>query len=530
MTPPQTTAATRTDADLAPRLRFAITRTARRMRQEAGSDLGPSQTAALATIERHGPLSPSELAQRERIKRPTATRILGHLETRRPASSASATPTTAAASILSVTADGRALLRRMRARKTAYLAHQISELHPDEVAALERAADVLERMLRCEVTEALGRSFASLKIPNYRRYFVGQLASLSGNWMQMVAEIWVILTLTGSGVAVGLVTALQFVPMLFLGALGGLVADRVPKRRLLLLTQGLHAIPPLAMLALALTAGLAPWMVFALVFARGCVNAVDYPTRQAFVMEIVGGERVVNAVSLNSVLIHSARIVGPGDRGNPDRDRRPRALLRDQRRQLRGDDLRPRDDGPPRAAALRDRPARAARRPRRHRLRAAHPRALDPARADGRGRDARLQLPGGPAASRQVHLRGRARRLRGARQRDGRRRDRRRPDHGRPRQRQPGADRRSGDRLRRPRAARRRRADDRARARRAGPARRRQRDARRLGQLGPPARLGPRDAGTRDGALLDRLPRVDARSAPRSPATSRRRSTRARRW
>ncbi len=165
------------------------------------------------------------------------------------------------------------------------------------------------------MTEALGRSFASLKIPNYRRYFVGQLASLSGNWMQMVSEIWVILTLTGSGVAVGLVTALQFVPMLFLGALGGLVADRVPKRRLLLLTQGLHALPPLAMLALALTAGLAPWMVFALVFARGCVNAVDYPTRQAFVMEIVGGDRVVNAVSLNSVLIHSARIIGPAIAG-----------------------------------------------------------------------------------------------------------------------------------------------------------------------------------------------------------------------
>lgn len=165
------------------------------------------------------------------------------------------------------------------------------------------------------MTEALGRSFASLKIPNYRRYFVGQLASLSGNWMQMVAEIWVILTLTGSGVAVGFATALQFLPMLLLGALGGLVADRVPKRRLLVLTQGLHAIPPLVMLALALTAGLEPWMVFALVFARGCVNAVDYPTRQAFVMEIVGGERVVNAVSLNSVLIHSARIVGPAIAG-----------------------------------------------------------------------------------------------------------------------------------------------------------------------------------------------------------------------
>ena len=191
------------------------------------------------------------------------------------------------------------------------------------------------------MTEALGRSFASLQIPNYRRYFIGQLASLSGNWMQTVAEIWVILTLTGSGVAVGFVTALQFLPMLLLGALGGLIADRVPKRRLLVLTQGLHMLPPLAMLALALTGGLAPWMVFALVFARGCVNAVDYPTRQAFVMEIVGGERVVNAVSLNSVLDPLGPHRRPGDRRRPDRHRRARALLRDQRRQLRGDDLRP---------------------------------------------------------------------------------------------------------------------------------------------------------------------------------------------
>jgi MFS family permease len=165
------------------------------------------------------------------------------------------------------------------------------------------------------VSEALGRSFASLKIPNYRRFFSGQLVSLSGNWMQMVAEIWLILTLTSSGVAVGFTTALQFLPMLLFGAWGGLIADRVPKRRLLLLTQGLHMIAPLAMLTLALNGVLVPWMVFALVFVRGCVNAVDYPTRQAFVMEMVGGERVVNAVSLNSVLVHSARVVGPAIAG-----------------------------------------------------------------------------------------------------------------------------------------------------------------------------------------------------------------------
>jgi MFS family permease len=165
------------------------------------------------------------------------------------------------------------------------------------------------------LTEALSRSFVSLSVPNYRRFFAGQLVSLSGNWMQMVAEIWVILTLTDSGIAVGVTTALQFLPMLLFGALGGLIADRMPKRRLLMLTQGLHMITPLAMLALALTAGLEPWMVFGLVFVRGCVNAVDYPTRQAFVMEIVGGKRVVSAVSLNSILVHSARVVGPAIAG-----------------------------------------------------------------------------------------------------------------------------------------------------------------------------------------------------------------------
>jgi MFS family permease len=165
------------------------------------------------------------------------------------------------------------------------------------------------------VTEALGRSFASLQIPNFRRYFTGQLVSLSGNWMQMIAEMWVVLSLTGSGLAVGATTALQFLPLLVFGAWGGLIADRVDKRQLLLLTQALHMIAPLTMLILAAEGVLVPWMVFALVLLRGCVNSVDNPTRQAFVMEMVGSERVVNAVSLNSVLIQSARVVGPAFAG-----------------------------------------------------------------------------------------------------------------------------------------------------------------------------------------------------------------------
>jgi MFS family permease len=161
------------------------------------------------------------------------------------------------------------------------------------------------------LTAALDRSIASLHVANYRRFFFGQLVSISGNWMQTVAEIWVILSLTGSGVAVGFTTALQFLPMLLVGAWGGLIADRLPKHRLLIATQTLHMLPPLALFALAVTGGLSPIAVYAVVFARGIVNAVDYPTRQAFVVEMVGARRVVNAVSLNSVLIHSARIVGP---------------------------------------------------------------------------------------------------------------------------------------------------------------------------------------------------------------------------
>ena len=161
------------------------------------------------------------------------------------------------------------------------------------------------------MTAALRRSVDSLSIPNYRRYFAGQVVSLSGNWMQMVAEIWLVLSLTGSGLAVGMTTALQFLPILLFGAWGGLLADRFPKRGLLMVTQVLMAVPAIALFTVTAAGVVAPWMVFALVFVRGTVNAVDNPTRQSFAIEMVGADRVVNAVSLNSVLIHSARLVGP---------------------------------------------------------------------------------------------------------------------------------------------------------------------------------------------------------------------------
>src|SRR3954462_13465230 len=161
------------------------------------------------------------------------------------------------------------------------------------------------------VTAALGRSFHSLSVPNYRRYFTGQVVSLAGNWMQIVAEVWLILRLTDSGTMVGLAAALQFLPVLVAGAWGGLLADRIPKRRLLTVTQALMAIPALTLWGLAASGVVQAWMVLALIFARGTVNAFDNPARQSFVVEMVGAHRVVNAVSLNSVIVHTARIVGP---------------------------------------------------------------------------------------------------------------------------------------------------------------------------------------------------------------------------
>ena len=164
------------------------------------------------------------------------------------------------------------------------------------------------------MTAALGRSFHSLSVPNYRRYFAGQVVSLAGNWMQIVAEVWLILRLTGSGTMVGIAAALQFLPILVAGAWGGLLADRIPKRRLLTVTQALMAIPALALWALTATGVVQAWMVLALIFLRGTVNAFDNPARQTFVLEMVGRAELPNAVGLNSVVMNTSRVVGPSVR------------------------------------------------------------------------------------------------------------------------------------------------------------------------------------------------------------------------
>src|ERR1700712_29228 len=129
--------------------------------------------------------------------------------------------------------------------------------------------------------------------------------------MQTVGEMWLMVKLTGSGSLVGLTAGLQFLPILLFGAWGGLLADRLPKRRVLTYTQLSLMVPALTLFALVASGAAKPWMVLALVVVRGGVLAIDNPSRQSFVVEIVGGDRVVNAVALNSVVVHSSRIIGP---------------------------------------------------------------------------------------------------------------------------------------------------------------------------------------------------------------------------
>ncbi|MEU3030106.1 MFS transporter [Streptomyces incarnatus] len=157
--------------------------------------------------------------------------------------------------------------------------------------------------------------FSSLKVRNYRLFFIGQVVSNTGTWMQRIAQDWLVLSLTGSSAAVGITTALQFLPMLLFGLYGGVLVDRLPKRPALLVTQSAMALSGLALAALTLTGQVQVWHVYLAAFFVGLATVVDNPARQSFVAEMVGPDQLHNAVSLNSANFQSARLVGPAVAG-----------------------------------------------------------------------------------------------------------------------------------------------------------------------------------------------------------------------
>lgn len=156
------------------------------------------------------------------------------------------------------------------------------------------------------------RTFAALRVRNFRLYFIGQLISISGTWMQSVAQGWLVLQITGSSVDLGVAVALQFLPTLLVGSYGGLLADRFEKRRILYFTQSGAGLLALALGLLVSSGHVTLSEVYAIALGLGVVNLFDTPARQAFVQQMVGRDLIANAVSLNSVLMNAGRLVGPG--------------------------------------------------------------------------------------------------------------------------------------------------------------------------------------------------------------------------
>ncbi|MGO9198264.1 MAG: MFS transporter [Acidimicrobiales bacterium] len=159
------------------------------------------------------------------------------------------------------------------------------------------------------------RTFSALSIPNFRRFFFGQSTSLVGTWMQSVAQSWLVFTITHSSTAIGGVLALQTLPVLILGPYAGVIADRVDKRRLMVVLQSFMGVQALVLGVLAVTHLVRFWEVCILAVVLGLNNTFENPARQSFVLEMVGAEEVRNAVSLNSTMVNAARAVGPAVAG-----------------------------------------------------------------------------------------------------------------------------------------------------------------------------------------------------------------------
>jgi len=164
---------------------------------------------------------------------------------------------------------------------------------------------------RSSLGTAVRRTFSSLDTYNYRLYFAGDLVSHIGSWMQTMAEAWLVLELTDSGMAVGATFAFRFLPVLLFGLWGGAIADRFSRRKLLIVTQSAAAVLAVVLWFVVWHDIVQVWMVFALAAALGLVTVVDEPARHAFVEEMVGRDRLANAVALNGAVGNSARITGP---------------------------------------------------------------------------------------------------------------------------------------------------------------------------------------------------------------------------
>ncbi|GCE46755.1 putative MFS family arabinose efflux permease [Thermosporothrix hazakensis] len=178
------------------------------------------------------------------------------------------------------------------------------ELQEQDLARIEAKVE--------KATKGFLRTFAALKHRNYRLFFTGQMISQIGTWMQTTGQAWLVLTLTHSAWALGVIGALQFLPVMIFSLFGGVLADKLPKRTVLVFTQTAAMLQAALLWTLVITGTVQLWHLFIFATLLGLTNSLDMPTRQAFVAEMVGREDLPNAVALNSSLVNMARVVGPG--------------------------------------------------------------------------------------------------------------------------------------------------------------------------------------------------------------------------
>ncbi|HEY6532098.1 MAG TPA: MFS transporter [Acidimicrobiales bacterium] len=161
------------------------------------------------------------------------------------------------------------------------------------------------------VRENMRAAFSSLETRNFRLFFIGQAVSITGSFMQMVAQAWLVLSITDNAAALGVVTTAQFLPTLLIGPYAGVLGDRIDKRKLLLITQAGALVPAIALGIITATGDAQLWMVLVLALCLGVCGAFDGPARQTFVLEMVGHDKLTNAVSLNNTIVNVGRLFGP---------------------------------------------------------------------------------------------------------------------------------------------------------------------------------------------------------------------------
>ncbi len=321
------TAATKTTiAELASHLRPALLRLTRIVRnQRVDMSVTLTQLSAMGTLRKRGPMSAGELANCERVQPPSMTKVVANLE-ERGLVRRDVHPSDRRQAVLAITDAGEQLLESERRSRDEWLTRRLATLTSEERALLQRVSTDPRQAGRA-VTELETQTatatpehphtgmFRSLRIRNYRLYAAGQLVSLTGTWMQRVAQDWLVLELTNSGTALGIVTALQFGPAVLVGMWGGVLADRLDKRRLLLVTQSGLALVALLLGLLEIGGVVQYWHVLVLATVLGVISAIDMPTRQSFVIEMVGRDELTNAVAINSTIFNSGRILGPAVAG-----------------------------------------------------------------------------------------------------------------------------------------------------------------------------------------------------------------------